>query len=299
VVVRIVFSSVLAILAAATCATGIDWRPNFAAAIQEAASSDKLVMIDFYNDWWSYCKEMDEQTLTDPGVVIKVGQFIPIKINGEKDGAKLAAQYHVAGYPTILFVDKEGRSVGHIDGFVFPPQFLDQVDQILDAHQNLDKYQARIKKSPSDALAAEKLVAIYARRGSIKDSLALLPIALNGDPSNRKGALTHALNAIGDYYFAQGTKDAVSTASSYFKRGLEAGQLSAEKSYSGEKLAQCYLTMGQPALAVPALNQVLNLSGLGPNEEKAVQTMLNTATREAGGGPGATEIPLDTPTSRS
>jgi thioredoxin-related protein len=268
----------------ALSAGDIDWRPSYAVAIQQASEANKLVMIDFDNDWWSYCKQMDERTLKDSGVVKEVAQFIPLKLNGEKEGAALASRYHITGYPTILFVDKEGQAIGQVKGFVFPAQFSDEIGQILDAHENLDKYEARIKQNPADALAAERLAAIYAKKGSIRASLSLMPTAFSLDPANRKGALAQALNAIGDYYFESGSKEDYATAASYYQRALDAAKSPSELSYAGEHVAQSYLATDNPELAVPALRQVLQVKALIADERKAVQTMLDTAIQEAGKG---------------
>jgi thioredoxin-related protein len=261
----------------------ISWQPTYAAAMQAASTSGKLILVDFYNDWWVYCKRMDEVTLKDPTVIKEVSRFLPVKVNGEKEGAELAAERGVTGYPTILLMDHEGKSVGQISGFQFPEQFVDHLELIVDAHLNADRYESRLKKDPADTLDAERLAAIYAMRGSIKPALSLLGTALEADPKNSKGELAHALNAVGDFYAARSSNTSKTTAASYYQRALDAAKSLAEQTYSAEKLAECYMATGEPALAVAPLKQILALDGLSPEEKSAVQTMLDSAAKETGG----------------
>ena len=39
------------------------------------------------------------------------GQFVPVKLNAEKDGKAAKDKYHVQGYPTILFINAAGEVV--------------------------------------------------------------------------------------------------------------------------------------------------------------------------------------------
>jgi thiol:disulfide interchange protein len=101
----------------------IQWRTNFQAALQEARTSGKPLMVDFYTDWCGYCKKLDKEVYTDFGVIAESVNFVSVKINAEKS-QQLAAQYQVSGFPTILWLDGNGKAVERLPGYADAPEFL-------------------------------------------------------------------------------------------------------------------------------------------------------------------------------
>ena len=91
----------------------------------KAKQEHKLIMIDAYTSWCGPCKWMAANTFTNK----KVGDFfnnnfVNAKIDMEKgEGLEIAKQYEVNAYPTILFINTDGklmhRSVGALDSTGF------------------------------------------------------------------------------------------------------------------------------------------------------------------------------------
>lgn len=108
----------------------IDWRPSADAAFSDARAGNRLVMIDFYTDWCEWCQKMDSDVYTDPGAIGAVSRFVPVKLNAEKEGSSLADKYGVNGYPTILFVDANGREVHRITGYEDATDFANELQQV-------------------------------------------------------------------------------------------------------------------------------------------------------------------------
>lgn len=104
---------------------------NLQATLDRAAAEDKLVMVDFYTDWCGWCKKFEGQTLTDRRVQQSLARVITIRLNAEKEGRSAASTYQVSGYPTIVFLDKRGKVLGRIDGYMEPGPFLAELDDIL------------------------------------------------------------------------------------------------------------------------------------------------------------------------
>lgn len=84
-----------------------------------AKKSNKLIFIDCYTTWCGPCKAMDKNVFSQEKVGTTFNQkFINIKLDMEKDadGKKVAADYRVNSYPTLLFMDKDGtlkkRAIG-------------------------------------------------------------------------------------------------------------------------------------------------------------------------------------------
>ena len=62
-----------------------DWR-SLDAGLQEARDSDKLVLVDVYEDGCKYCRAMEREVYPDTTVraVLDAG-YIPVKVNGNAD----------------------------------------------------------------------------------------------------------------------------------------------------------------------------------------------------------------------
>src|SRR4029078_9147106 len=80
-------------------------------AIEAAKKEKKIVMVDFSTSWCGFCKKLDAETFSNH----KVKSFlkektIAIKVDGDKEKA-LVAKYKVPGYPTLVFVDGDGKEV--------------------------------------------------------------------------------------------------------------------------------------------------------------------------------------------
>jgi thioredoxin-related protein len=101
-------------------AESISWKTDLAAALKEAKDADKAVLIDVYTEWCGWCKKLDEEVYTDPGVIAEVGNFVALKVDAEKEGpeAEFVQLFNVGGYPTILFVEPDGSLIGRIGGYM-------------------------------------------------------------------------------------------------------------------------------------------------------------------------------------
>lgn len=88
-------------------------------AIKQAKSSGKLIFIDVHTSWCGPCKEMAKTTFTDSEVgSVFNKRFINLKIDAEEDqdGPALSRAYSVTAYPTLLFINGEGKLVKKLVG---------------------------------------------------------------------------------------------------------------------------------------------------------------------------------------
>lgn len=100
--------------------TVVDNNADWNAAFEKAKAENKLVFIDVYTDWCTYCKQLDEEVYTDKSVSAYFNKnFINIKFNAETEfGLPKAEQFRVSGFPTLLFVTAEQQVFHEIGGFV-------------------------------------------------------------------------------------------------------------------------------------------------------------------------------------
>lgn len=108
----------------------IKWAKDWASARKSAAVSGKLIMVDFYTDWCGWCKRLDRDTFPHKTVIEASQDFIPLKLNAEREGRPLARKHGVRGYPTILFFDHTGKLVGRIGGYLKPGPFVATMKRI-------------------------------------------------------------------------------------------------------------------------------------------------------------------------
>lgn len=99
-----------------------------------AAQQQKLIFIDAYTDWCSWCKVMDKETFSDPGVAdVMNKKFINVRYEMETGfGMQMAAKYRVSGFPTFLVFSPDGKLVYRILGYLKSKEFLEQIEKALD-----------------------------------------------------------------------------------------------------------------------------------------------------------------------
>jgi len=102
-------------------------------ARREAAPRHALVVVDFYTDWCAWCRVLDHEVYPDPAVRRQLDRAVFLRLDAEREGADAARRYRVDGFPTIVFIDPEGREIGRIRGFYPAPQFAERARLILDS----------------------------------------------------------------------------------------------------------------------------------------------------------------------
>ena len=96
-----------------------------------ARREGRPVMLDFYADWCTSCKEMEATTFLDPAVRTALSGTLLLRADvtsNDADDQALLRHFDVYGPPTIAFYDREGREraryrvVGYMDGARFATQ---------------------------------------------------------------------------------------------------------------------------------------------------------------------------------
>jgi len=111
--------------------------PRFDKGLERVQKEKKPAVIDFYTSWCKWCKVMDEKTFSDPQVKSFLARnFVTIRLNAEDaskiyeysgktyNSVQLTRYFGVRGFPSLAYLDKEGKLVTVVPGYVPKETFL-------------------------------------------------------------------------------------------------------------------------------------------------------------------------------
>lgn len=92
---------------------------SFEEALDLAKLEGKMVFMDAYATWCGPCKGMSRDVFTNREVgELFNAKFISVKMDMEKgEGPALARKYGVRAYPTLFFLDADGKVKGKEMGY--------------------------------------------------------------------------------------------------------------------------------------------------------------------------------------
>lgn len=91
-----------------------EWK----AALEEAKKQDKIIFVDAYAEWCGPCKAMAKNVFPNEAVGDFYNKnFISMQIDMEHGmGLEFAKEYPVSAYPTLFFINSEGKIVHRVMG---------------------------------------------------------------------------------------------------------------------------------------------------------------------------------------
>jgi YHS domain-containing protein len=101
---------------------GIPWRDDYARALDEARTSDRLLWIQFTGPWCPNCTRMERDSFPDPEVRkhARAG-FIPLKLRADVD-QELALSFELSGLPATVIVGPSRRVLAVRQGYLGPDE---------------------------------------------------------------------------------------------------------------------------------------------------------------------------------
>jgi thiol:disulfide interchange protein DsbD len=113
---------------------GLAWRSDEATALALAKAEGRPVIIDFWADWCTACKELDRTAWADPRVREEASRFVALKADGSEDTPAFQAlleKYGIVGMPTVVFIDPRGREVPlRVTAAIDPPEMLEVLRKV-------------------------------------------------------------------------------------------------------------------------------------------------------------------------
>lgn len=116
--------------------------------LEKAKKEDKVIFMDAYTTWCGPCKKMARETFTQKSVgEFFNANFINVKMDMEKgEGIQLAREYRVRAYPTLLFIDADGKEVHRALGFYDAEKFLEVGSVAADPSRRISGMDDRYEK---------------------------------------------------------------------------------------------------------------------------------------------------------
>jgi len=119
------------------------WLTNFAQAQEEAKTRQKLLLMDFTgSDWCGWCIMLDKEVFSKPefqeyaskNLVLLELDFprrkqLPAEMQAQNE--RLAMQYRIQGFPTVVVLDGNGKPVGALGYMRGGPQaFIAELEKL-------------------------------------------------------------------------------------------------------------------------------------------------------------------------
>ncbi len=122
-------------------------------ALKLAKTEDKIIFVDAYTTWCGPCKMMSAQTFP----VKEVGEFynanfINMKLDMEKegDGVTFRRKYNVNAFPTLLYIDGDGKVVQTVMGFKQAAPFIEAGKNALKSIDRTSEFEKKYEAGDRD-----------------------------------------------------------------------------------------------------------------------------------------------------
>ena len=120
---------------------GIVFTPGtWSEILKKAKAEKKVIFFDAYTTWCGPCKLLQKNVFTRADVAEVFNKsFINVKFDMESgEGPKLAQKYPLEGYPTLFFIDPDGKVVQQVIGYQNP-------DALIKIGKKIPKYAGHVQ----------------------------------------------------------------------------------------------------------------------------------------------------------
>lgn len=104
------------------------------AGLKTGARKHQIVLLDFYADWCTSCKELDETTFKDPAVISQLSKYVLLRADVTEDSTDeqlLMQHFNIIGTPTLVFFkDQHELPNTRIVGYISSKQLLKKLDRV-------------------------------------------------------------------------------------------------------------------------------------------------------------------------
>jgi thiol:disulfide interchange protein DsbD len=117
---------------------GVSWQSYSQDMFSQAKAAGKPIIIDFYADWCTPCRQLDKETFHDQDVTRESLKFTMTKVDLTKeanpDVIRLLQEYNIKGVPTVIFLDSHGQELRELQivDYISGKAFLLRMNKTLE-----------------------------------------------------------------------------------------------------------------------------------------------------------------------
>lgn len=183
------------------------WLTSFDAALEKAAASDRMILVDLYAEWCGWCKVLEEKVFTTPEFRDFTRDFVLLRVDVDDgaDGSALQARFGLYNLPTTLLMDADRVKIGTVEGFAPMPAFLERLSAEIASYRAFLDFYEQTKASDDLALLYRLSQELHARGDGARAVVVLRQILRQTGEGSPKAAWLHYL--IADAYRLAGRFD--------------------------------------------------------------------------------------------
>jgi len=137
----------------------IDWyKGSYKELLATAAKENRVVFLNFYTDWCTWCKQLDRDAYSDSKILKALEGALCFSIDAESDeGIPLDTRFPTKShYPALIFLNSDGSLRDRIGGYMPTYVLLPEIERILADRDTLDDHRRRVQTAPTDLPAIWK-----------------------------------------------------------------------------------------------------------------------------------------------
>jgi thioredoxin-like negative regulator of GroEL len=109
---------------AAAAPQSIPWITDYTAALEQAKTESKPVLVDFTAAWCTWCKRLDDDVYADASAVNALKDFVCVKVDVDQH-PNVALAYNVQTMPRMVVLNVYGEIIGDVTGYQPLGSFLE------------------------------------------------------------------------------------------------------------------------------------------------------------------------------
>ncbi len=113
-----ILASLLLVAASLSAQGAVKWEHDYSSALKRAKAEKKLIFMDLWTEWCGPCLHLQKNVFPTPEAQAALAKYVPYSALVEKrdrtpvpEGTKLAEQFRLNAYPTMIILDAEGKEV--------------------------------------------------------------------------------------------------------------------------------------------------------------------------------------------
>lgn len=127
-------------------------KQSFAKTLEQAKKENKLIFLDAFASWCGPCKLLDKNVFPKKEVGDYFNaNFLNLHIDMEKgEGIDIAKKYGIYSYPTLLFIDGDGKVAYKAAGYMSPQELISIAKEAVNPENTLENKIVKFEAGEKD-----------------------------------------------------------------------------------------------------------------------------------------------------